>query len=148
MNLPPDFEFVEDHHLLIYRPHGVLDQSSVDRVVSIVSELELTLKEPFSRFWDASGCHDADLSFKYATDVSLSRRLASSGHPSIKSAVLATNPKVIHYARLLEVLTQGSPIKVHLFETREEVAKWLRVPLEILMPKDAPLSAVDKADNA
>ena len=138
MNLPPDVQFLEDLHLLIFRPHGILDKKEVDKVVHIIAELELSLKEPFNRFWDATGYRGADLSFKYATDISISRRLSTAGRPSIKSAILATNPEVVHYARLLAVLTQGSPIKVRLFEKREEVAKWLGVPLEVLLPKDMP----------
>jgi len=141
MKLPPDVEFLEDRRLLIFRPHGILDRKEIDKVVHVIAELELSLNEPFNRFWDATGYRGADLSFKYATDISISRRLSTAGRPSIKSAILAANPEVIHYARLLAVLTQGSPIKVRLFEKREEVAKWLDVPIEIIAPKD-----VDQGD--
>jgi hypothetical protein len=138
MKLPPDVKFRQDLHLLIFRGHGLLDKKEIDKVVHTIAELELTLKEPFNRFWDATGYHGADLSFKYATDISISRRLSTAGRPSIKSAVLATNPEVIHYTRLMAVLTQGSPIKVRLFEKREEAAKWLGVPLEVLLPAAGP----------
>ena len=38
--LPDDVEFHEDIRLLIYRPCGVLNEQSVDKIVSIIGELE------------------------------------------------------------------------------------------------------------
>jgi hypothetical protein len=32
------------------------------------------------------------------------------------------------------ILTQGSPLKVKIFKAREEVAKWLGVPIELIAP--------------
>jgi hypothetical protein len=73
------------------------------------------------------------LNFRFATNVALYRRLAYSDRSSIKSAILATDRRVIHYGRLLALLTQGSPIKIRVFQERHEVAEWLEVPLEVLM---------------
>jgi hypothetical protein len=39
---------------------------------------------------------------------------------------------MIHYARLHALLTQGSPINVRVFQDRDEVARWLGVPIELL----------------
>ena len=50
----------------------------------------------------------------------------------MKSAILATDATAIHYGRLHAVLTQGSPIKVRVFQAREEAAQWLGVPIELL----------------
>jgi len=52
--------------------------------------------------------------------------------PPIKSAILATDSTMLHYARLHALLTQGSPIKVRIFEDRAEAAEWLEVPVELL----------------
>jgi hypothetical protein len=38
------------------------------------------------------------------------------------------------------LLTQGSPIKVRVFQQRREAAQWLEVPFDLLMPKIAPES--------
>ena len=135
MNLPPDFEFHETIHLLIYRPRGVLNRESVNEILKVIAELEGTLTEPFNRFWDATHYEKVDLDFQFTTEVSLSRRREVAGRPSFKSAFLASDPRVTHYAKLLAVLTQGSPIKIRIFESREEAAKWLEVPLEVLAPK-------------
>ncbi len=52
--------------------------------------------------------------------------------PPIKSAIFATDPVAIHYATLHAVVTQGSPIKVRVFEDRQKAAQWLNVPIELL----------------
>jgi len=52
MKLPPELEFHEDIHLLIYRPHGVIDEAAVKKVVSVLEDLEARLEKPFNRFSD------------------------------------------------------------------------------------------------
>lgn len=140
MKLSPDIEFLEEIPLLIYRPHGVLDEASLNKLVEVIDELEALHKEPFNRFWDATGYDDVTLNFREAMNVSLYRRLAYSDRPSIRSAILATDRRVIHYGRLLALLTQGSPIKVRVFQGRREAAEWLGVTFDVLMPKVAPES--------
>ena len=135
MKLPADVEFHEDIRLLIYRPHGVLNEQSVDKLVGIIGELESKLQEPFNRFSDTLAADEVELNFKYVIQVSLCRRLAYAGHPPVKSAILATDSTMIHYARLHALLTQGSPINVRIFKDREEAAKWLGVPIGLLAAK-------------
>ena len=48
MKLPPDVEFHEDIRLLIYRPRGLLDEASVDRVVTVLAGLETKLMFEYS----------------------------------------------------------------------------------------------------
>ena len=135
MNLPPGIEFHEDIRLLVYRPPGTLDEATVEKVVSLLGDLEAKLNEPFNRFFDTSETDEVDLNFRYVTHASLFRRLAYSHRPTVKSAILATDVTITHYARLLAVLTQGSSINVRIFQDREEAAKWLKVPVERLIIK-------------
>ena len=137
MRLPPEIQFYEDAHLLVYRPHGLLNEASVNKVISLIEDLEAKLKEPFDRFFDTLGHDDVELNFRYVINVSLHRRLSYAGHPPIKSAILATDSTMIHYAKLHAVLTQGSPIHVRVFKERQEAAKWLGVPIELLAPESA-----------
>jgi hypothetical protein len=133
MNLAPDIEFHEDIRLLIYRPpRGVIDEAAVKRIVSVLEDLEATLQKPFNRFSDTLAADEVELNFKYVIQVSLCRRLSYAGHPPVKSAILATDSTVIHYARLHALLTQGSPIHVRVFQDRKEAADWLNVPVERL----------------
>ncbi len=136
MKLPPELEFYEDIHLLIYRPHGVIDEAAVKKVVSVLEDLEAKLEKPFNRFSDTLAADEVELNFKYVIQVSLCRRLSYAGHPPVKSAILAADSTMIHYARLHALLTQGSPINVTIFQDREEAAKWLGVPIERLAAKN------------
>ena len=137
MKLPPELKFYEDIHLLIYRPHGVIDEAAVKKVVSVLEDLEAKLERPFNRFSDTLAADEVELNFKYVIQFSLCRRLSYAGHPPVKSAILATDETMIHYARLHALLTQGSPINVRVFKDRQEAADWLGVPIERLeMRKD------------
>src|SRR6476659_9842724 len=135
MKLPPDVRFHEDIHLLVYRPRGLLNEASVNKIIRVIGELEAKLKEPFDRFSDTLGHDEVELNFKYVIQVSLYRRLSYANRPPIKSAILATDSTIIHYGRLHALLTQGSPIKVRIFQDRAEAAQWLGVPVELLAPK-------------
>jgi len=137
MKIPPDFEFHEDIRLLIYRPHGLLNEVAFNEVISVVEDLEAKLQEPFNRFLDTVAADEVELNFKYIIQASLHRRLAYAGRPPVKSAILATDATIIHYGRLHAVLTQGSPIRVRIFQDRQEAAQWLGVPLERLTAKAA-----------
>jgi len=136
MKLAPDVEFHEDIRLLIYRPHGVIDEQAIKKVISVLEDLEARLREPFNRFSDTLGADEVELNFKYVIQVSLCRRLSYAGHPPVKSAILATDSTIIHYARLHAVLTQGSPINVRVFKNRQEVAEWVNVPIERLVARN------------
>jgi hypothetical protein len=132
MKLPPDIQFHEDIRLLVYRPHGLVNEATVNKIVSVIGELEATLKEPFDRFSDTVAADAVDLNFEYIIRVSLCRRLTYAGRPPIKSAILATDSTLVHYGRLHALLTQGSSINVRVFQDRAEAAQWLGVPLELL----------------
>ncbi len=135
MKLAPEIEFYEDIRLFMYRPRGVIDEAAVKKAISVLEDLEAKLEEPFNRFSDTLGADEVELNFKYVIQVSLCRRLSYSGHPPVKSAILATDSTMIHYARLHALLTQGSPINVRVFQDRKEAADWLKVPVERLVPR-------------
>jgi hypothetical protein len=132
MKLPPHVEFHEDIRLLIYRPHGVLNEQSVNKIVSIIGDLETKLQEPFNRFFDTSGHDEVELNFRYVIQISLHRVLSYSDRPPVKSAILATDSAIVHYCQLHAIITKDSPINVRIFQEREDAAKWLGVPLERL----------------
>ena len=134
MKLPPDVEFHEDIRLLVYRPRGLVNKATVNKIITVIGELEATLKEPFNRFSDTVAADAVDLNFEYIIHVSLYRRRFYGKRPPIKSAILATDATLIHYGKVHALLTQGSPIKVCVFQDRSEVAQWLNVPIGRLTP--------------
>src|SRR6266481_1457510 len=132
MKLPPEIQFHEDIRLLIYRPRGSIDEAAINKITSVIEDLEAATQGPFNRFSDTSEAHEVELNFRYVIHVSLHRRLAHKGRAPVKSAILAIEPTLVHYARLLVLLTEGSSIKVSVFHEREEAAQWLGVPIERL----------------
>ena len=135
MILPPDIEFHQDIRLLIYRPKGLINEAEINRVIGVIEGIEAASQEPFNRFSDTAETHEVELNFRYVIHVSLHRRLSHKGRASVKSAILATDSTLVHYARLLALLTQGSSIRVQVFQDRKEAAQWLGVPLELLAAK-------------
>jgi hypothetical protein len=135
MELPPDVEFNEDFRLLIYRPHGILNEQSVNEIVTVIEDLEAKLEKPFNRFFDTLGHDEIELNFRYIIQISLHRVLSYGDRPAVKSAILATESTIIHYCQLHAIITEESPITVRLFQDREEAAKWLGVPLQRLAAK-------------
>jgi hypothetical protein len=135
--LPPDVEFYEDVRLLVHRPRGVLDRAVVSKIITLIGELEFTLKQPFNRFLDTVAADAVDLDLEYIRRVSLYRRHFYGNRPPIKTAILATHSTVAEYGRLHASLTEGSPISVRVFQDRNEAAQWLGVSPELLATKPA-----------
>ena len=135
MKLPPDIEFHDDIRLLVYRPRGLLNEQSVNKIVSVIEDLEAKVQEPFNRFFDTLGHDDVELNFRYVIHISLHRVLSYADRPPVKSAILATNTTIVHYCQLHAIITEDSPITVRIFQDREEAAQWLGVPLQQLAPK-------------
>ena len=110
----------------------MLNRAAVNRIITVIGELETTLNEPFNRFADTLAAHAVDLNFEHIIRVSLYRRSFYGKRPPIKSAILATDATLIHYGKVHALLTQGSSIKVRVFQDRTEAARWLGVPVELL----------------
>jgi len=132
MEVPPEIEFHQDIRLLIYRPSGLIDEAAINNVIRVIEDLEASTQEPFNRFSDTTAAHEIELNFRYVIQVSLHRRLFHKGRAPVKSAILATDSTLIHYARLVMLLTEGSSIEVRVFQDRNEAAQWLGVPIELL----------------
>ena len=118
-----------------FRTHGLIDEAAVNKIIGVIEEIEAVTQEPFNRFSDASEIDEVELNFRYVIQVSLHRRLAHAGRIQVTSAILATDSSLIHYARLLVLLTEGSTIKVRVFQDRREAAEWLGDPNELLASK-------------
>jgi hypothetical protein len=128
-----DVQFYEDIRLLVWKPHGVLNEAALKHIRELIGDLEATSDEPFNRFTDSQALEAIDLNFRYVFDFALFRRLSYAGRPPVKSAILVSSLALAHYSKLHEVLTRHSSIKVRIFEQREVAAQWLDVPVELLI---------------
>ena len=132
---PPstDVQFHEDVRLLVWRPRVVLNEAALKHIRELIGDMEATSDEPFNRFTDSQALEAIDLNFRYVFDFALFRRLSYAGRPPVKSAILVSSLALAHYSKLHEMLTRSSSIKVRIFEDREAAAKWLGVPVELLI---------------
>ena len=132
MRLPPHVLFRKEWSLVLWEPHGSLDQVAVSEIVAFIETAEKRTLQPFNRFMDLSALDMVDLNFKFVFHVALGRRLSAVPKPAVKSAFFVTSPATAHYARLHALLTDYSPLEVSLFTERAAAAKWLGVPIEVL----------------
>lgn len=132
MKLPADVQFHEGVRLLVWKPHGVLNQAALTGIMTLLEEIEETSNQCFNRFTDGQALDAIDLNFSYVFDFALFRRLSYAGRPPVKSAIFVSSLTLAHYSKLHEILTRGSSIEVRIFEEREAAAKWLGVPVELL----------------
>ena len=135
MKPPSEVEFLEEAHLLIWRPRGILDEAAVNKVLVDLLRREAMAAKPFNRFCDLSAVESFHLTFKYIFHVALHRRLSYAGRGPIKSAFYVTHPEAAHLVKIHALMTDYSPLNVEMFEEREAAAKWLGVSVESLMPK-------------
>jgi hypothetical protein len=145
--LPDDVQFHEDIRLLIYRPCGMLNEQSVDKIVRIIENLESELHEPFNRFFDTSGHDEVELNFRYVIQISLYRVMSYLDRPPVKSAILATDSTIMHYCQLHAIITEDSPIKVRIFQELGGAAQWLGVSPQRLAAKSFATEDEAKLSN-
>jgi hypothetical protein len=133
VKLPAHVLYRKDLSLMLWKPHGILDEALVNEVVAFIDAAENRASKPFNRFADLSALDAVDLNFKFVFHIALHRRLAYAPHPLVKSAFYVTSSDTAHYAKLHAMLTDYSPLDVALFTERAAAAKWLGVPIEALM---------------
>lgn len=133
MKVPAHVLFRRDHSLILWKPHGILDETVVNEIVAFIETVEKRNNQPLNRFSDLSALDAVDLNFKFVFYVALHRRLSAKSKPAVKSAFYVTSPTTMHYTKLHKLLTDRSPLGVSLFTERAEAAKWLGVPAEALI---------------
>lgn len=133
MKLPAGVRFRKDLLLILWKPHGILDQVTINEIVAFIETVEARHSEPLNRFSDLSALDAVDLNFSFVFHVALGRRLSAAPKAAVKSAIYVTSRATTHYARLHEMLTDHSPLIVDLFTNPAAAAKWLGVPPEALL---------------
>ena len=132
MKVPGHVLFRKELSLILWKPHGVLNEETVSDIVAFIETAERRTAKPFNRFTDLSALDMVDLNFKFVFHVALFRRLSVKPKPPVKSAFYVTSKATAHYAKLHAMLTDHSPLDVSLFTSRAAAAKWLGVPVDAL----------------
>jgi len=132
VKLPARVLFRKDLSLILWKPRGILDESTVNDIVTFIDAVEKRNSKPLNRFSDVSALDAVDLSFKFVFHAALGRRLSAASRPAVKSAFYVMSQETTHYIKLHAMLTDYSPLHVALFTDSAAVAKWLAVPLDAL----------------
>ena len=140
MKLPAHVLFRKDLSLMLWKPHGILDEGIVNEIVAFIDLAEERASKPFNRFADLSALDMVDLNFKFVFHIALHRRLASASHSPVKSAFYVTSPATAHYAKVHAMLTDYSPLDVALFTEREAASatQKLKASKRIRRPSSMP----------
>ena len=132
LKLPAHVLFRKDLSLILWKPRGILDESTVNEIVAFIEGVEKRHREPLNRFADLSALDAVDLNFDFVFHVALGRRLSAAHRPAVKAAFYVTSPDNTHYTKLHAMLTDHSPLHVALFTDRAAAAKWLGVQPDAL----------------
>ena len=92
MKLPAHVLFRKDLSLMLWKPHGILDETLVNEIVAFIETAEERASKPFNRFIDFSALDMVDLNFKFVFDIALHRRLSYAQHPEVKVRLLCHQP--------------------------------------------------------
>jgi hypothetical protein len=132
LKLPAHVLFRKDLSLILWKPRGILDESTVNEVVEFIEAVEKGNREPLNRFSDLSALDAVDLNFEFVLHVALGRRLSAAPRPGVKSASHVATSASTDNVKLHAMLTDYSPLHVALFTDRAAAARWLGVPLQAL----------------
>jgi hypothetical protein len=135
MEVPPSVQFHEDLHLFVWKPRGILDEATVNKVLVDLLRHECRMSQSFNRFSDLSELQAFHLTFNYVFHVALHRRLAYAGREPVKSVFYITNPEAARLVKFHAIITNHSPLKVEMFEDRADAARSLGVSVETLEMK-------------
>jgi hypothetical protein len=132
MKPPPDVVFHRAERLMVWIPHGVMDEQRIEQLMNALAHEEALAQTYFHRFSDFSFVDHVNLNFDYVFNAALIRRLTHASGPKVKSALVVKSLEAIHYSKLYATLTQHSSLQVRLFKNREEAATWLGFPVSLL----------------
>ena len=132
MKPPPDVVFHRAQRLMVWIPHGVMDQQRIEQLVDALAHEEALAQTYFNRFSDFSNIERVNLDFDYVFNAALLRRLTHASGPKVKSALVVTSLEAMHYSKLYATLTEHSSLRVRLFNNREAAASWLGYPADLL----------------
>jgi hypothetical protein len=91
LKLPARVLFRKDLSLILWKPRGILDESTVNEIIAFIEAVEKRNREPLNRFSDLSALDAVDLNFDFVFHVALGRRLSAAPRPAVKSAFYVTS---------------------------------------------------------
>lgn len=127
------------HDLVTWQPQGVLDDALLNQIAAWLVAVE---KEMISgrRFVDLSQLSSVAIRTRHLFEFAQKRAQEFTGTMPVRSALFSDDWVGFGIAQLYESLMKNTRIEVRAFQKRDEAAKWLDLPAEILSLKDVPMS--------
>ena len=119
----------DDSELRAISLYGELTYEILQDLLAELEELERLCPAGFNRFADLRKVEEFAVDSAEIKKIA-NRRLAGYRGPSVRSAILATDPLNYGMARVYAAMMEPSPIDVSVFYTLEECAEWLKVTPE------------------
>jgi hypothetical protein len=132
MKLPLDIQFHEDIRLLVWKPHGVLNEAALKHIMTLLEGIEASSNEPFNRFTDGQALDAIDLNFRYVFDFALFRRLSAAPRPRSEIRRLCSDLGQHTSCQTARHADRLFAAALALFTDRAAAAGGLGVPLQAL----------------
>lgn len=124
-------EFNSKYNLSLWRPIGTITLKIIVDELSDFVVLEKS-RSRFDRFANLSEADFSQIKFEDIQKVYLLRKAKYTGLP-VKSVFYVKSDLQFGIARMYQTLMTETPIGVEIFKTPIECAKYLNVPLEVLL---------------
>jgi hypothetical protein len=121
-----------DLDLFVWQPRGILDETHIEQIITMLEEAEDEAQEPFDRFTDMSKLDQVEVSFDYIFRVSLYRRAVYGERSPVKSAFYVEDRATAELALTHAVVTAQSPLQVKVCLRKSDAAQWLGVSVSDL----------------
>ena len=138
-NLPgPDFlRYYHDHRLLVWQPHGTLDDVMLDEIAEWLVHFEI-VSLPFKRFVDFSQLTTVAVCTRHVFEFARKRAEEFTGIEPVRTALFSDDLVVFGIASIYESLMENTLIEARAFRDLTGAADWLGIPVDVLTLKDTP----------
>ena len=137
MSLPgPDFlRFYPAHRLMVWQPHGTLDDVMLDEIAEWMVHFE-KVSLPFKRFVDLSHLTTVALRSRHLFEFARKRAEEFTGIEPVRTALFSDDLVAFGIASIYESLMENTLIEARAFRDLAEAAEWLAIPVDVLTLKD------------
>ena len=131
----PFLRYYASHQLVAWQPQGTLDDLMLDQIAEWLVAVE-RVSSPFKRFVDFSQLTTVAVRTRHVFEFARKRAEQLTGVEPVRTALFCDDWVGFGIACLYESLMENTPIEARAFRDRTQAAKWLGVPVEVLILKD------------
>jgi hypothetical protein len=134
---PPFLRHYADHHLMAWRPEGVLDDKLLDQIADWLVEIEMESPH-FKRFVDFSRLKEIAVRTSHLFEFARKRAEDFRGTDPVRVSLFCDDWIGFGIARFYETLMEDTLIRAKAFRDRAQAAEWLEVPFAVITLEDEP----------